>query len=172
MKFCTKCGLKEHDNSAIFCKKCGNKLTSTKYFPKTREELDELLDRHDVEYSEIDVSEITDMSYLFIQPKESIFLPYNKSYHVLDKDTAGLIYWDVSNVKNMEYMFCGATSFNQPIGNWDVSNVENMSSMFEDATSFNQPIGNWNISNVKDRDAMFENAISFNQSLEKWNTKI
>ena len=172
MKFCTKCGLKEQDNSIIFCKKCGNKLTSTKYFPKTRKELDELLDRHDVEYSEIDVSEITDMSYLFIQPKESIFLPYNKSYHVLDKDTAGLIYWDVSNVKNMEYMFCGATSFNQPIGNWDVSNVENMSSMFEDATSFNQPIGNWNISNVKDRDAMFENAISFNQSLEKWNTKI
>ena len=45
MKFCTKCGLKEQDNSIIFCKKCGNKLTSTKYFPKTREELDELLDR-------------------------------------------------------------------------------------------------------------------------------
>ena len=106
MKFCTKCGLKERDNSAIFCKKCGNKLTSTKYFPKTREELDELLDRHDVEYSEIDVSEITDMSYLF-SLTDHFSSPKNKSYHVLDKDTAGLIYWDVSNVKNMQYMFCG-----------------------------------------------------------------
>ena len=77
MKFCTKCGLKEQDNSAIFCKKCGNKLNSTKYHPKTRRELNELLDRSDVEYSEIDVSDITDMAYLFAEDfADNLYDPY------------------------------------------------------------------------------------------------
>ena len=92
MKICTKCGLKEQDNSAIFCKKCGNELTSmisTKYHPTTREELDDLLDRDDVEYSEIDVSKITDMSYLF---EGTAF-------------NGDISNWDVSNVTDMNDMF-------------------------------------------------------------------
>ena len=31
--------------------------------------------------------------------------------------------WDVSNVTIMQYMFSGATSFNQDLSNWDVTNV-------------------------------------------------
>lgn len=137
MKFCTKCGLKEQDNSAIFCKKCGNKLTSTKYHPKTREEFDDLLDRDDVEYSEIDVSKITDMSYLFAEEFEKKTYSTYKKNHKLKKNTSGLIYWNVSNVKNMVAMFRSAKSFNQPIGNWDVSNVKDSYEMFSGATSFN-----------------------------------
>ena len=149
MKLCTKCGLKEQDNSAIFCKKCGNKLTSTKYHPKTRRELDELLDRDDVEYFEIDVSDITDMSELFAEAyqigKDPSYLAVNyqrlsfnpPKSHKLKKNTSGLIYWNVSNVRNMSSMFFGANSFNQPIDNWDVSNVRFMRSMFSGATSFN-----------------------------------
>ena len=34
--------------------------------------------------------------------------------------------WDVSKVTNMDSMFAGATSFNQPLKNWNVSNVTNM----------------------------------------------
>ena len=128
MKICTKCGLKEQDNSAIFCKKCGNELTSmisTKYHPTTREELDDLLDRDDVEYSEIDVSKITDMSYLFAVPAPLVdmVLPFitDKRFHYFNSKSnpSDLMYWDVSNVENMEHMF-HRVSFNQPIGDWDV----------------------------------------------------
>ena len=41
---------------------------------------------------------------------------------------------------NMEAMFWGATSFNQPLNNWNVSKVTYMYDMFEEATSFNQPL--------------------------------
>ena len=43
----------------------------------------------------------------------------------------------MSNVTNMESMFYGASSFNQPLNDWNVSNVTNMESMFVNATSFN-----------------------------------
>ncbi|WP_434337690.1 BspA family leucine-rich repeat surface protein [Mycoplasma capricolum] len=56
--------------------------------------------------------------------------------------------WDVSNVKNMRYMFKGATSFDKPIDNWNTSNVTNMGYMFFGATSFNQDLSKWNTSNV------------------------
>ena len=178
MKICTKCGLKEQDNSAIFCKKCGNELTSmisTKYHPTTREELDDLLDRDDVEYSEIDVSKITDMSYLFAVPAPLVdmVLPFktDKRFHYFNSKSnpSDLMYWDVSNVENMEHMFDGAISFNQPIGNWNVSNIADMRYMFKDAMSFNQPIGDWDVSNVTNMQYMFCGATSFNQPIGDWN---
>ena len=48
--------------------------------------------------------------------------------------------WNVSKVTDMESMFSGARSFNQPLNNWDVSNVTYMDQMFENAWSFNQPL--------------------------------
>ena len=76
--------------------------------------------------------------------------------------------WDVSNVTDMNGMFLGAASFNQDIGNWDVSNVQNMKGMFSYATSFNQDIGNWDVSNVSNMGGMFLQALSFNQDLSQW----
>ncbi len=76
---------------------------------------------------------------------------------------------DLSHVKNMSYMFSGASSFNQPLEKWDVSNVTDMSRMFSVAKSFNQPLEKWNVSNVTDMSKMFYYAKSFNQPLEKWN---
>ena len=74
--------------------------------------------------------------------------------------------WDVSKVTNMEGMFDGASSFNQPLNNWDVSNVRYMNRMFYRAESFNQPLNNWNVSNdVTHMREMFMNARSFNQPL-------
>ena len=58
--------------------------------------------------------------------------------------------WDVSNVRDMSFMFDEATSFNQPLNKWDMSNVKNMRYMFYYATSFNQPLNNWDVSNVTD----------------------
>ena len=42
--------------------------------------------------------------------------------------------WNVSNVEDMEFMFNGARSFNQPLNNWDVSKVTDMRYMFYNVT--------------------------------------
>ena len=81
----------------------------------------------------------------------------------------GLWSWNVSNVTDMQGMFAGTITFNQPLGSWNVGNVTNMQAMFINATTFNQNIGSWNVSNVTDMDSMFGNASSFNQPLGSWN---
>jgi surface protein len=77
--------------------------------------------------------------------------------------------WDTSSVADVEFMFSDASAFNQPIGDWNVGNVENMHSMFSSAWRFNQPIGSWNVSKVSDMRRMFENAYIFNQPIGDWN---
>ena len=79
---------------------------------------------------------------------------------------------DLSNVKDMSWMFSGAESFNQPLEKWDVSNVKDMHGMFAYAVSFNQPLEKWNVSNVKDMNYMFAGTKSFNQPLKDWNIKL
>ncbi|MDO5980798.1 BspA family leucine-rich repeat surface protein [Flavivirga spongiicola] len=78
--------------------------------------------------------------------------------------------WDVSNVTTMSVMFYNATSFNQDIGDWDVSKVTTMSYMFNGATSFNQDIGDWDVSKVNNMSVMFKGATSFNQDIGNWDT--
>jgi surface protein len=53
-------------------------------------------------------------------------------------------------------MFCGCTSFNQPLNNWNVSNVTNIRWMFDNCKSFNQDISNWDVSNVTGKLDMFD----------------
>ena len=78
--------------------------------------------------------------------------------------------WDTSNVTDMRYMSQSATSFNQDIGNWNTSNVTSMFGMFQNASAFNQPIGSWNTSNVTNMHSMFRDASVFNQPIGSWNT--
>ena len=88
------------------------------YHPKTKDELEELIDKlieergYNANLNDIDTSEITDMSYMF---KESHF-------------NGDISEWDVSNVKYMDYMFA-YTEFNGDISNWYVSNVTDIRHM-------------------------------------------
>jgi len=97
-----------------------------------------------------DVSNVTDMSYLF-------------SGSSFNQDISG---WNVSNVENMSFMF-GDSDFNQDILGWNILKVVDMSGMFAFAP-FNQDISNWDVSNVKNMEGMFVGSQNCDQDLSKW----
>ena len=78
-----------------------------KYFPKTKEELRQIIKERikneglECNLNDIDVSKITDMSGLF----------YGSNF------TGDISEWDVSNVENMYKMFADSL-FDQDISNW------------------------------------------------------
>jgi len=86
-----------------------------------------------------DVSNVTDMSYMFCNSQ-------------FNRDISG---WNVSNVTDMNSIFKNSM-FNGDISAWDVSSVTNMSFMFH-ISQFNGDISGWNVSNVKDRSCLFLN---------------
>ena len=104
------------------------------------------------------VSKITDMSYLFDSTSSTYRLSFNQD----------ISSWDVSNVTNMGGMFKNAANFNQSLNNWEVSNVTDMYDMFYNATSFNAALNNWDIGNVTNMSFMFYNAYAFNQDISSW----
>ncbi len=127
---------------SIQTKNINHKIYATyRYFPTTKWELGEIIKDEvkkngwNCNLNYIDTSKITDMSYLFSSNR---YYGYN-----LDKFNGDISRWNVSNVKNMSFMFHDAESFNQPIGDWDISKAINMHNMFQWAMSFNQPIGDW-----------------------------
>ena len=103
-----------------------NKLTMSKepykYFPQTKDELRSLIEQrikgegNAVDLNDIDVSQITDMSYLFLN------LDFN----------GDITSWNVSNVTTMSFMFCNCNSFNQDISGWNVSNIRHRTNPFGD----------------------------------------
>lgn len=110
-----------------------------------------------------DVSNVTDMSFLFLNKIISN-----------DIDISG---WDVSNVKNMKGMFNLCQGFSNTNLNWSLStwntkteNVENMSHMFQ-SSDFNHDISNWTIYNVKNTEYMFSGNKNFNGNINKWITQ-
>ena len=121
---------------------------SYKYFPETKEELKDILDKlieergYNGDFNDIDVSEITDMENLF---------DYNTRYFNGD-----ISKWDVSNVTNMRKMFEECDSFEgKGLNNWNVSKVKDMNNMFYRCKSFNQDISGWDVSKVTDKGKMF-----------------
>ncbi len=113
----------------------------------TKEQLIEMI-KNNEDVSNVDTSEITDMSFLFYE---------NKTFN------QDISKWNVSNVVNMQSMFY-KSMFNQNISDWDVSNVVNMSYMFA-FSYFNQPLKKWKPYNLTNCCGMFLNAFHFNQCL-------
>ena len=117
----------------IFEKLKVNKVES-KFRPKTKEELIDLIIKEievngpTCSLNHIDVSNIDDMSYFFLGGTKEIW----KDHPVLSSFDGDISNWDVSNVTNMEFMFCRCkySGKHGDISNWDVSNVTDMSYMF------------------------------------------
>ena len=110
-----------------------------KYFPETRTELKELIEKRleenkNVNLNDIDISHIDDLSGIFMD---------------LDPHNIDISEWDVSNVTNMTSLFGGCKKFNCDISNWDVSNVEMMNATFYDCKNFDCDLSNWDVSKVK-----------------------
>ena len=135
--------------------KVGTKHT---LFPESKNELIKMIKEeinrngNKCSLNHIDVSKITDTSYLF-------------SLSAFNKFNGDISEWNVSNVEDMRCMF-HETDFNGDISGWDVSNVEDMSRMFL-KSKFNQPLNNWNVSNVENMEGMFQES-SFNQNISMW----
>ena len=77
---------------------------------------------------------------------------------------------DVSNIKDMKYLFGKTFPYNIDISKWNVSNVTDMSFMFFDCDHFNSDLSNWDVSNVENMEQMFSGCKSFEgKGLENWN---
>ena len=122
------------------------KVSKNQFKPKDSKELQEMIidavkDDPKADLNFIDTSLITSMYSLF----EDIDF---------DGDISN---WDVSNVKDMSYMFYTSnfTGKNSPgMDKWNVSNVEKMDSMFE-RSEFAQDISGWEIDPSCSTEAMF-----------------
>jgi len=102
--------------------------------PKDSKELKEIIDKKIsdavessstvIDVSDIDTSNVKDMSYLFVDAKSSIV-------HI-----DGLDQWDVSHVTNMINMFANMEKLDSvDMSTWDTSNVDSMQSMFMNCKS-------------------------------------
>ncbi|MCV3479463.1 BspA family leucine-rich repeat surface protein [Campylobacter sp. CNRCH_2015_1657] len=151
-----------------------------KYKPKNKTELKQLVKNINIILSDINISNITDMSGIFKNSKRRNFSGIEKwdvskvtnmsgMFSGVESFNHDISNWNVSKVTNMSHMFYKAVKFNQPLYNWDVSSVKNMEYMFANATHFNQPLYNWDVSNVTNMSRMFSYAKSFNRNLNQWN---
>ena len=142
------------------------------YYPKNKAELIECIkekidkeglgtEDKPLDLNDIDTSEITDMGLLFDALDGKLKdLSKNGYFDISD--------WDVSNVKNMEYMFYDS-NFTGDISNWNLSNVKSMGCMFRGSkfTGKNGDISRWDVRNVSIMSSMFHDS-SFDGDISNW----
>lgn len=94
----------------------------------------------------------------------------NVSYMFQDAKSVdgGLENWDVSNVEVFARMFSGASKFNGDISRWNMQMAFNTEYMFSGASVFNRDISSWNMTSAGIMRGMFSGAVSFNKSVNAW----
>ena len=122
-----------------------------------------------VDFSNIDTSKVTDMSWMFCDCSSLDVLDVSK-FNTSNVTNMSAMFWDCNSIKtldlsgfdtrkvtNMFYMFYGCKSLEYiNLFNFDTSNVENMAGMFSNCSSIkNLTLSNFNTSNVKDMSCMF-----------------
>ncbi|WP_271785161.1 BspA family leucine-rich repeat surface protein [Aquimarina algiphila] len=91
-----------------------------------------------------DLSNVTSLGYMFAQCSS------------LDKDfPVDFSGWDTSGIEEFTWAFADAIAFNSSsIVNWNVSNATNFEFMFVGATAFDQDLSQWDISSARTMESM------------------
>lgn len=100
--------------------------------------------------SNLDISQINDLSYVFI-------------YSLYNGD---LSKWNISNVKRMERMFAFSEFNNDSLKDLDISNVNILTEMFY-GSFFNGDVSNWNVENINNMFGLFS-CSKFNRDISQW----
>ena len=90
-----------------------------KYIVKYKYALLDLLKDENINLSDIDTSNMIDMSYLFQDSKR--------------KNFDGIETWNVSNVTDMKYMFNNALYFNKDLTSWNIEKLKEFEEIFDDS---------------------------------------
>ena len=142
-----------------------------------------------IDVSGIDVSRMTNMSYMFYYCQYLTSIEGLEDWNVSNITSMGSMFyycqyltsiegledWNVSNVTSMDAMFyyCSRLSNLTPLEDWNVSNVTSMGSMFFGCRQLSDltPLKDWNVSNVTSMAYMFFQCYQLSDltPLKDWN---
>jgi surface protein len=177
-----------HDEAYDMFYKCNPSIIPDWYYnipkhfiPKTREELVRciinLFSRNIYNLNCIDVSNITDFSWLFGFEREDGYDEYKSEEDVNIHNYK----FDILRSRKKNAFWGGCIGFSIEYGNdkykwervniskWNVSNGENFSYMFRCQERFKSDISNWDVSKGINFEGMFYNCKNFNQDISRWN---
>lgn len=152
------------------------------FTPKTNKELRlairELLSKHRTDFNCIDVSNVSDFSYIFkgvdmkdidisewdVHNAESFNHAFDGASNI-NPDNFTL--WNVVNASEFKFMFANCKNLKIDLSKWNTIDAHDMGWMFSNS-DFNGDISNWNVSAVTNFMCMFANNDKFNCDLSKW----